>query len=129
MTLAHVIPLHPPFPNLISEHLYLPACVKLCFVQPTRAQRGRPAGAKDKKKRVRRKKKQIEADVKRNVANDFGRDGTGPRGRPRGAKDVVPRRRKTLPSEGKEQKLESMDNLQDSLELYNRAHQQVVAGM
>lgn len=73
----------------------------------------------------------MEADAKRNVANGLGKDrgGTGPRGRPRGAKDVVPRRRKTLVSEDKEQVPESIDNLQDSWDLYNRAYQQVVAGM
>jgi hypothetical protein len=104
----------------------------LCLVQPNRAQRGRPAGAKDKQKRVRRKKKQMEADAKRNVANGLGKDrgGTGPRGRPRGAKDAVPRRKKMLLSERTEEQVpESMDKVQDSLDLYNRAYQQVVAGM
>ena len=71
----------------------------------------------------------MEADAKRNEANGLGKDGTGPRGRPRGAKDAVPRRKKMLLSERKEQVPESIDNLQDSWDLYNRAYQQVVAGM
>jgi hypothetical protein len=71
----------------------------------------------------------MEADAKQK--EEMRREGTGPRGRPRGAKDSAPRaRKKTL--ESMELALavrQGTEKVTDSLDLYNRAYQQVVAGM